>query len=169
MAVFSLVASRSYLPSDNPMNRFKGTVSSASNSTTVGLTGIDAGLVSSLNSLKSSRTITVTGSTLPVGGYITAASGTSVTLTYPYTVSSVAAGQTGDWLYWYYLDAPNEKQLPITYVGGSGAYTLNYMDLDGTTASISAGTGYNDMQISLIRTLSGTTGTIIGYSKGNLN
>lgn len=167
MPVFSLVASRSYLPGDNPINRFKGTVSSASNSTTVGLTGIDSGLVSRLNSLRASRTITVTGSTLPVGGSITSATGNSLTLTYPYTVPSVSASSTDDWMEWYYLDAPNARQAPITYVGGSGAFVLNFMDLDGTTASISASSGWNDSQISLIRTLSGTTGTIIGFSRGN--
>lgn len=169
MPIFQLVASRSYIPEDNPISRFQGTVQSASNSTTVGITGVDAGLVSRLNSLKSSRTVTVTGSTLPVGGYITTASGTSLTLTYPYTVSSVSAGQTSDWLYWYYLDAPNERQLPIDYVGGSGAFTLNYMDVDGSTASISTGTGFNEIKITVGRTLAGTTGTIIGFSKGNRN
>jgi hypothetical protein len=166
MPVFSLVASRSYTPSDNPINRLVGTVTSASNSTTVGLTGIDSGLVSRLNSLRASRTITVTGSTLPVGGSITAASGNSLTLTYPYTVPSVSAGQTNDWLYWYYLDAPNEKQFPIDQVGGSGAFVLNFMDLDGTTASVSASSGYNEVNVTVSRTLAGTTGTLIGYSKG---
>lgn len=168
MPVFSIVANKSYTPSDNPINRFRGTVGATASSATVSVT-TDAGLVSLLNSLKSSRTITVTSSTLPNGGTITTASGSTLTITYPYTVSSIAVGQTNDWLNWYYLDAPNAAQLPITYFAASGAFNLDYMDVDGTRGTISAASGFNHAYLSVYRSLATTTGTILGYSKGNSN
>lgn len=169
MAVFTLVPSRSYNPTDNPLNRFKGSVQSASSSTTVQINDVDSGIVSQLNTLRSSRTITVVGSTLPNGGTISAASGTTLTLTYPYTVPSVNLGAVNDFLYWYYLDAPNAEQLPITYIVGSGSFTLDYMDTDGSRGTISASSGINEISLPVFRTLAGTTGTILGYSKGNYN
>lgn len=169
MAVFTLAPSRSYNPAENPLNRFRGSVQSASNSTTVQINGVDAGLVSQLNTLKSSRTITIIGSTLPNGGSITTASGTTLTLTYPYAVPSISLGSTSELLYWYYMDAPNAEQLPITYIVGSGAFTLDYLDVDGTRGTLTASSGINEVNLSVFRTLAGTTGSIIGYSRGNYN
>jgi hypothetical protein len=127
----------------------------------------DAGTVGTIAGLIVSRTVRVTGSTLPVGSSVTAASGTTLTLTYPFTVT-VPAGQTNDLLEWSFGDAPNERQWPISRVVAIGAFTLNLMDFDGSAVNIngSAVTGVNEMELSLTRTLAGTTGALIGWSRG---
>jgi hypothetical protein len=166
MSIFQLSASRSYNPVDNPITRTVGTVGATSGSTTVSITSVSTGTVTSIAALISSRTVTVTGSTLPLGGSVTSASGSTLTLTYPYSVT-VSAGASGSWLDWYFRDAPNEKQFPITRVLAASGSTLAYLDLDGTGATLSGVTG--QLEISVMRTLTGTTGSVWGYSKGYSN
>lgn len=170
MSIFTLAASRSYTPNDNLLIRFKGTVGATSGSTTVTVTGVDLGPILSMQGASGAgRPVRVSGSTLPVGGLFTAGATSSITVTFPYSVT-VTASQANDWLYWSFADAPTEKQFPISYVITSGAFTLDYLDTDGTRATItSAATGVNEMVISVARTLSGTTGSIFGYSKGSSN
>lgn len=166
MPIFQLSASRSYNPVDNPIIRTVGTVGATSGSTTVSITSVDTGTVSAISTAISTRTVTVTGSTLPIGGSVTSASGSTLTLTYPYSVT-VSAGTSGDWINWYFKDAPNEKQLPITRVLAASGSTLAYLDLDGSNATLSGVTG--QLEISVMRTTSGTTGSVWGYSKGYSN
>jgi len=169
MPIFTLAASRSYNPLDNPINRIKGTIGATSGSTTVALTGLDPVTVSNIGTLKASRLITINGSGLPMGGTASVASGTSITLVYPYAVS-VADGTANNWLEWFYGDAPNARQYPIESVINNGAATLDYLDSDGSKATIGfpASTS-GQIEVSVTRTLAGTTGSLYGYSKGNIN
>jgi hypothetical protein len=166
MPIFQLTASRSYNPVDNPVNRTVGTVGATSGSTTVSITSADRGAVSAISSAIATRTVTVIGSTLPLGGSVTSASGSTLTLTYPYSVT-VSAGASGSWLDWYFKDAPNEKQLPITSVLAASGSTLAYLDFDGTGATLTGVTG--QLGISVLRTVAGTTGSVWGYSRGYSN
>jgi len=172
MSIFTLAASRSYNPNDNPLTRFKGTVGATSGSTTVTVTGVDLGPILAMQGASGAgRQVRVSGSTLPVGGIFATGNNSSITVSYPYSVT-VTASQANDWLWWSFADAPNEKQFPISYVITSGAFTLDYMDTDGTRATMTsagAATGVNEMVISVARTLAGTTGSIFGYSKGSSN
>jgi len=169
MPIFTLAASRSYNPLDNPINRIKGTIGATSGSTTVALTGLDPVTVSNIATLKASRLIAINGSGLPMGGTASVASGTSITLVYPYAVS-VAAGTANNWLEWTYGDAPNAKQYPISSVINNGAATLDYLDSDGSKATIGfpASTS-GQIEVSVMRTLASTTGNLYGYSRGNIN
>jgi hypothetical protein len=165
MPAFKIVPSRSYNPTDNPVNRTKGVVGGTSASTTVSVTSLDPVTVSSINSVLASRTVTLMGSTLPQGGTVTSASGTSVTLTYGYQVN--VTGASNDWIEWYYNDVPNSKQQYITKVMTTGTVTLDYIDIDGSRGTLSGITGTNQFDMTIARTLSTTSGTILGISNGS--
>ena len=167
MPIFSLKPSRSYDPNSNPLIRFGGYVGGTSSSTTVGITGVDAGVLSAISSITASgRAVTVYGSYVPAGGTATGFSGGTLTLTYP---SAVSANATGSSVYLeYYLgDAPNHTQAQISSVVYSGVATLSYVDSDGSTASITTTNQTGQLSLSVLRTLSGTTGNLWGVSKGS--
>ncbi len=168
MSVYTLTANKSYNPSDNPINPFRGTIGATAASTTVSITGVDAALVSSFAA--SPRPILVGGSSLPPGGTVAAASGTTLTIGLPYAVT-VTASAPNTLLEYCFADAPNAKQFPITKVIGAGSFTLNFVDLDGSTANfaVTAPNTVNELNLTVARTLAGTTGSILGYSKGYSN
>ena len=88
----------------------------------------------------------------------------------PYQVT-VTGSAANSLLEYCLADAPNAKQFPITKIVGSGSFTLNFVDLDGTSANfpVTAPNSVNALNITVARTLAGTTGSIIGYSKGYSN
>ena len=168
MSVYTLAANKSYNPSDNTINPFRGTVGATSSSTTVSITGVDVGMVSYFAS--SSRPILVGGPSLPPGGTVTAASGTTVTVGIPYAVT-VTASAASSLLEYCFADAPNAKQYPITRVVAAGSFTLNFVDLDGSSANfaVTAPNTVNELNLTVARTLAGTRGSLLGYSKGYSN
>lgn len=166
MPIFSLEPSRSYDPNSNPLIRFSGYIGATSNSTTVGITGVDAGVLNTISTLTSSgRAVTVFGSYIPAGGTATAYSNGTLTLTYPSQVSTTATGSSV-YLDYYLADAPNHTQSIITSVVYEGATTLSYVDNDGSTATIATASGTGQLNLTLVRTLSTTTGKLWGYSRG---
>lgn len=165
MPSFTILPSRSYIPSDNPVNRTKGTVGATSGSTTVSITSVDPSIVSYINSVRSSRIVAVSGSGIPAGGTVSAASGSTLTLSYGYNVSTSAG--TLNWIEWYFNDAPNSRQQFITKLYTTGSVTLDYIDVDGTRGTLSGITGTNQFDLTVARTLSTTSGTILGFSNGN--
>jgi len=167
MPIFLLKPSRSYDPNSNPLVRFAGYVGATSSSTTVGITGVDSGVLSAISTLTASgRAVTVYGSYVPAGGTATGYSGGTLTLTYPSTISANATGSSV-YLEYYLGDAPNHTQALIGSVIYSGVATLSYVDSDGSTASITTTNSTGQLQLNVLRTLSGTTGSIWGVSKGS--
>jgi hypothetical protein len=167
MPIFSLKASRSYDPNSNPLVRFGGYVGATSNSITVGITGVDAGVLSTISSLTASgRTVTVYGTYVPAGGTATGYSNGTLTLSYPSAVSATATPSPVR-LDYYLGDAPNHTQALISSVVYTGVATLSYVDSDGSTATITTTNSTGQLQLNVLRTLSGTTGSIWGVSKGS--